>query len=380
MAVLKGNEEHVGSRGHPKLKRDTNAVIGNKLGETGPPMYDEIILKKSSQVLPLVKFQQPKIKTPAFAGTLWKIHGQIHQVLDEFFNNSARTDIAQVQAQTLRGAVPVPNAYPARVTKTSSAVGSLKTKPTPSKPSRRRSRRSRSRKMSPSLLPPGTTGAVPKSGTSSGPTAALAFAAPQPAPGVSSVPAPASSSASVMAAHAATAPPLAPGTSYSRTSSSASLMAALAATAGTGTAASSTYTSRPAVRSKRPHSAAGPSRVSALTPSTASSRSIPAGLTYAAPPVAASISAAASSTPGKSSESLSLIGSTVVYTVPTTLTGSSKVAFQNVAAGHGGCSICLCELKGGGQVVQLPRCKHLFHEACISASLKVRSSIPIRSE
>ena len=142
MAVLRGNEENVGTRSNPTLKTDTNAIIGNKNGLI--PLYDEIILKKSAQVLPLVKFQQDKITNAAFADTLWAIHQQIqHQVLDEFFNNSVRTEVARVLAGTLRSAIPVPNAYPHRFLKKQPAVAS----PMPTTRSRQRRSQSNERKQ-----------------------------------------------------------------------------------------------------------------------------------------------------------------------------------------------------------------------------------------
>ncbi|XP_077215516.1 RING-H2 finger protein ATL2-like [Tasmannia lanceolata] len=41
------------------------------------------------------------------------------------------------------------------------------------------------------------------------------------------------------------------------------------------------------------------------------------------------------------------------------------------------CSVCLCELKEGEEVRQLPKCNHLFHVPCIDMWLYSHSSCPL---
>jgi hypothetical protein len=99
VAVLRGKEQTVGKRGKPKLEKDVNTVIGNKIGMAGYENSDEIVLKSSAQVLPLIKFPQRKIQQKAFADLLWKLHQKIqHEVLDECFNDSTRTALTRIQA------------------------------------------------------------------------------------------------------------------------------------------------------------------------------------------------------------------------------------------------------------------------------------------
>jgi deltex-like protein len=96
VAVLRGKEQTDGNRGNPELEKDINAVIGNKTGMAAP-YFDEIILKSSAQVLPLIKFPQRKIQQKSFSDHLWKLHEQIqHEVLDECFNDSTRTVLVRI--------------------------------------------------------------------------------------------------------------------------------------------------------------------------------------------------------------------------------------------------------------------------------------------
>jgi deltex len=114
MAVLKGKEEIIGSRSGPPsaLDSDVNTVIGNKKGNS--PFQDEVILKTSSQALPLVKFNTAKITDQQFADMIWTLHQQIqHQVLDEYFNESAPPTIVNRVTKGTRLPASVSSLIPA---------------------------------------------------------------------------------------------------------------------------------------------------------------------------------------------------------------------------------------------------------------------------
>jgi len=94
VAVLKGNEQDLGTNPKSQLiDGGTNTILGNKHGSD--PYYNEIILRSSSQVLPLVKF--PKDLDPDFLNKIWNIQKLLQeQVVDKYFNDSVRTVVTRV--------------------------------------------------------------------------------------------------------------------------------------------------------------------------------------------------------------------------------------------------------------------------------------------
>ena len=98
VAILRGKEQHIGKEQNPALESGTNTVIGNKTGKLG---NDEIILKQSSQVLPLVRFNKKVTYEKKFYDLIWQLHEQIqHEVLDEYFNGSTRTAVERTSCLT----------------------------------------------------------------------------------------------------------------------------------------------------------------------------------------------------------------------------------------------------------------------------------------
>ena len=103
VAILPGNVQDLGTehfdRSSTIVYPTTNTITGNKIGPN--PYYNEIVLRTSSQVLPLVKFPKDKIQDPTFADLLWSIHKQIqHEILDVFFNESQKTCVTRVKKTT----------------------------------------------------------------------------------------------------------------------------------------------------------------------------------------------------------------------------------------------------------------------------------------
>jgi deltex len=116
-AVLKGKEQILVPRrgAPPTLDPDVNTVIGNKTGDS--PFRDEVVLKNSSQALPLVKFKTANITNAHFADMVWNLHQQIqHQVLDEYFSESALPTTVNRVTKGTRLPAAVPSLIPASTT------------------------------------------------------------------------------------------------------------------------------------------------------------------------------------------------------------------------------------------------------------------------
>lgn len=93
MAILKGKEKRVGAGGQGKAS--FNTIIGNKTGDK--PFHDEVILQKSSQVLPLARFDRNSVvANSAISGQLWSTHQQLQKNFDEYFNDSKPTKVHRV--------------------------------------------------------------------------------------------------------------------------------------------------------------------------------------------------------------------------------------------------------------------------------------------
>ena len=100
VAILRGNVQDLGTERFDSSSTivypTTNTITGNKAGTN--PYKNEIILRTSSQVLPLVKFSKDKMDDPTFADMLWSIHKQIqYEILDVFFNESQKTCVTRIQ-------------------------------------------------------------------------------------------------------------------------------------------------------------------------------------------------------------------------------------------------------------------------------------------
>jgi deltex-like protein len=102
-AVLKGQEERVGSSGGGSQDPNVNTVIGNKIKEAESSYADEIVLKESRQVLPILRFCS-KLVDPGKTGSLrhhgnrllWRFHTDVQKLLDEFFNSNVTTVVERV--------------------------------------------------------------------------------------------------------------------------------------------------------------------------------------------------------------------------------------------------------------------------------------------
>lgn len=95
VAVLKGWTKKVTYRQSQPHQQHPGAdtLVGNKTGDS--PYDDEIILQRSEQVLPLLKYYTYKISDKGFKNLIWSIHKKLQQVLDEFCNDSKPTLISR---------------------------------------------------------------------------------------------------------------------------------------------------------------------------------------------------------------------------------------------------------------------------------------------
>ena len=95
VAIVKGAERKVGRRSKPTVPSTIDTVIGNKTGES--PYHDEVILRQSCQVLPLVIFPRKHIVDgdATFPQTLMSIHKRIQHVLDKYFNSGVQTSMVR---------------------------------------------------------------------------------------------------------------------------------------------------------------------------------------------------------------------------------------------------------------------------------------------
>jgi len=106
VAILKGKSTNVGSDWSRKAKPGIDTVIGNMYGEdkTHRTYTHEVVLKKSSQVLPLLSFQTERLSHPAFVEQLWSVHQQIqHQVIDKYFNKFKPAKIERILPSAGKG-------------------------------------------------------------------------------------------------------------------------------------------------------------------------------------------------------------------------------------------------------------------------------------
>lgn len=116
VAILKGTKQSVGKRSKPIVSSAIDTVIGNKTGDS--PYCDEIILRQSSQVLPLVQFERKHIESgdAVFAHALWAIHEKLQGLLDENCNGSAKTSLTRVAGKPVLSAnTPRPGAKTKKV-------------------------------------------------------------------------------------------------------------------------------------------------------------------------------------------------------------------------------------------------------------------------
>ena len=321
VAVLRGKEQNIGKKPTPVLESGINTVIGNKTGNLG---HEEIILKQSSQVLPLVRFNKKTAYDKTLYDLIWQLHQQIqHEVLDEYFNGSTRTTVTRTSCLTTQytkpaAAPPVPTAR--AIFSKSAPLGSipntagaslLKAPPLPTAAGSTNPIST----AAPILSLTGTLTSTPPSFVFSSATQSLASTAVLPL-GVSN-------------AHAV---------AHGGVHNSKAVAPAVAATSLASTSlrlqAVPSHVSQPPRRKKR------------------------------AKGTATGVSAGQQTTTTPAHE-------TVVYNVPNTLVGPSDIALQSVVGSGGNCSICICPLVSADRdIVKLPNCNDEFHEACIKRALK----------
>ena len=95
VAILKGLE-HIKEKRKQQPPSDVNTIIGNKSGIA--PYEDEVILRQSCQVIPLIKYPRYQVlaKNAAFQDTLWQLHEEIQRLVDEILNSSKPTVVSRV--------------------------------------------------------------------------------------------------------------------------------------------------------------------------------------------------------------------------------------------------------------------------------------------
>lgn len=116
VAVLKGKSERILYR-NSSMGDTMDSGVGNKnhpeLGKEklDPCFEDEIILKQSSQVLPLASFSSDMVKKSLNVirppdglktGTLWRYHVELQKIMDSFFNYGVQTKVEWVQNPSSR--------------------------------------------------------------------------------------------------------------------------------------------------------------------------------------------------------------------------------------------------------------------------------------
>lgn len=97
-AILRGQECRVGPRG--TQDPNINTAIGNKKQHENP-LTDEIVLRESRQVLPLIQFPTSIVHSSGLLeygrnALLWKFHVEAQKVLDNFFNRGQPTHVERV--------------------------------------------------------------------------------------------------------------------------------------------------------------------------------------------------------------------------------------------------------------------------------------------
>ena len=99
IAIIKGTEQHVGKTPSPQyaLLPDTDTIVGNKTGKA--PHHDEVIMRKSCQVLPLIQFDKQRIdaRDADFTNTLQNVHEQLQKTLDEYLNTPTSAALPKIE-------------------------------------------------------------------------------------------------------------------------------------------------------------------------------------------------------------------------------------------------------------------------------------------
>jgi len=368
VAVLKGNEQSVGNT-RSTLPSDINTVIGNKTGNA--PFHDEIMLRASSQVLPLVKFEQAKIlhgslasrrsssnsgggiSNDSYMDTIWALHEQIqHQVLDEYFNDSKPTTLTRIKSDGRHGH----HLSFVRTMQTSGAAwnGQRAANSISTLPGHGLFALARSSGMTPFIAAATWSGSQPGYvfGTTTMGTGYYLDSQQMQSAGIATTSTPtARRQARRRQFVHARAAPIASGNP---------LVA--------GPPAPMAYPFIPSIAAAPPPPFPNPSTAAAPSPAIANPFISPL-----APPVPSARSAArvARRSFRASQRAASSRSDTLSYTAPDTLVGSSNnVSLATITATQGDCSICLCSLVGSDPVVRLPRCNHEYHQACMESCLK----------
>ena len=90
VAVLIGTMHDMGTN-NATTAQPCDTIIGNKRS-TDAPFYNEIIPRRSCQVLPLVRFERDKVLNDTNAAdALWSVHDHLQALLDQYFNEGQPT-------------------------------------------------------------------------------------------------------------------------------------------------------------------------------------------------------------------------------------------------------------------------------------------------
>ena len=112
-AVLRGNEEKFNQKSHgvrhmyrPYSKKsvqhsraldDLGSVIGNKGGGVGGTYYDEIVLQRSSQIIPCFKYSTSLLKDQAGEDLVWQFADSLNKLLNEVINDTPNNSHVRIQ-------------------------------------------------------------------------------------------------------------------------------------------------------------------------------------------------------------------------------------------------------------------------------------------
>lgn len=103
-AIVQGKTQRLHTAVQPNSDQTNNSnadtVVGNK-SKSKSPCFDEIVLQKSSQCLPLLRFSKDSISPidmeTANNKLLWKIHTNVQKLVDKYFNKGIATNPVRYQ-------------------------------------------------------------------------------------------------------------------------------------------------------------------------------------------------------------------------------------------------------------------------------------------